>query len=79
MTRIIGKPNVSPVGSIELSSSFNRWALGSKLLTIEELDALEKTVIRHKLHPIITQETSDDQRQGHPNISRPTTVSASSP
>lgn len=54
--RVIGLGNVAPVGTIELSSSFNKWALGSKLLTIEELDALEKNVIKHTLHPIITQE-----------------------
>ncbi len=56
LTQIIGPDNVSPVGTIELSSSFNKWALGSKLLLIEELDAVDRNVIRHKLHPMITQE-----------------------
>jgi hypothetical protein len=57
LSAIIGKRNVSPVGSVELSSTFNKWALGSKLLLIEELRALDKRDVAHKLHPIITQET----------------------
>lgn len=56
LMRILGEDNCSPVGSVELSSAFNKWAHGSKLLWIEELDALEKNVIKHTLHPIITQE-----------------------
>jgi hypothetical protein len=56
MERIFGKDNVSPVGPDELSGQFNEWALKSILLVIEELRALEKTQIKHKLHPIITQE-----------------------
>lgn len=56
LTKIIGSSNVTPVGSHELASAFNKWALGSKLLTIEELDDVEKNIIKHTLHPIITQE-----------------------
>lgn len=56
LTHIIGDYNVTPVGSHELSSSFNKWALSSKLLKIEELDDVEKNIVKHTLHPIITQE-----------------------
>ena len=56
LTRILDKANVSVIGSAELSSTFNRWALGAKLLLIEELRALERREIANKLHPIITQE-----------------------
>jgi hypothetical protein len=56
LSLIIGKKNVAPLGHAELGSTFNRWALGSKLLLIEELRALDKREVAHKLHPIITQE-----------------------
>lgn len=57
LTCILGKLNVAPVGSSELSSTFNKWALGSKLILIEELRALDKREVAQKLHPLITQET----------------------
>jgi len=56
LTQILGDYNVTPVGSHELSSTFNKWALSSKLLKIEELDDVEKNIVKHTLHPIITQE-----------------------
>ena len=55
MERIYGKDNVSPVGPDELSGQFNEWALKCNLVVIEELRALEKTQIKNKLHPMITQ------------------------
>lgn len=55
LSEIIGRHNVSALGPAELSSSFNRWALTSKLLVIEELRGLDKREIAQKLHPLITQ------------------------
>jgi len=56
LSHIIGTKNVSPIGSAELSSTFNKWAMGCKLLLCEELRALERGEVAKKLHPIITQE-----------------------
>jgi Bifunctional DNA primase/polymerase, N-terminal/Family of unknown function (DUF5906) len=66
MGRIIGLANVSPVSSVELSSSFNKWAVGCKLVVIEELRSLDKREITHKLHPIITQEAIPVNDKGVP-------------
>ena len=68
VTRIIGVENVAPVSGHELSSSFNKWALASKLITIEELDALEKNIVKHTLHPIITQESLTINDKGIPTF-----------
>jgi hypothetical protein len=56
LARIIGMHNVSPLGPSELSSTFNKWALHSKLLVIEELRVLDKQASTKRLHPLITQE-----------------------
>lgn len=55
-SRLIGVRNVSPLGPAELNSEFNTFAVKSKLLLIEELNALEKRKAKDTLHNIITQE-----------------------
>jgi hypothetical protein len=54
--RILGRHNVSPVAETDLEGSFNRWAMATKLVLIEELRALDKRHVKNKLHPLITQE-----------------------
>jgi hypothetical protein len=56
ITHILGKHNVEPVGPSDLDSQFNEYALKSKLILIEELDALEKANVAKKLHPMVTEE-----------------------
>jgi hypothetical protein len=56
LTAILGVYNVSMISQSELSGTFNRWAMNAKLLLIEELRSVDKTDVKNKLHPLITQE-----------------------
>ena len=64
--RLIGKRNVSPVRTPELTSSFNSYAVKSKLLVVEEMDALDKRKAKDTLHSIITQEDIPINEKGIP-------------
>jgi hypothetical protein len=55
--RIVGKHNTSHVDQNGLDSQFNEWAQKAKLITIEELRALDKGKVKLNLHHMITQET----------------------
>jgi hypothetical protein len=68
LARILGLRNVSPVGASELSSSFNKWALESKLILIEELRALESRSMAQNLHALITQERIPINDKGVPTF-----------
>jgi hypothetical protein len=57
VTQLLGPHNVAPIGEDELDSTFNEWALKSKLLLVEELQALDRGAVKKKLHPLITQES----------------------
>ena len=57
LSEIIGRKNVAPITGKELSSPFNKWAVGSLLLLIEELRSIDRKEVANHLHPIITQET----------------------
>lgn len=65
LTLILGKDNVSPVGLVELDSQFNRWAMSTRLILVEELRALDSRQVAKKLHPMITQDriTINDKNQ----------------
>lgn len=55
VSRILGMHNVSPLGDTELESQFTEWAKKSKLLVIEELQALDRGKVKKTLHSLITQ------------------------
>ena len=67
-TKILGERNVSPVNTSMLSSQFNRWALSTKLIVIEELDAVERNVVKHSLHPLITEARTPINDKGVPTF-----------
>lgn len=54
---ILGKGNAETVSQNDLLSTFNGWALKTKLLVIEELRALDRGAAKDTLHDIITQES----------------------
>ena len=68
LARILGMHNVSPITSAELSSTFNKWAIGAKLLVVEELRALDKREVKMRLHPMITQELIPINDKGIPTF-----------
>jgi hypothetical protein len=53
---ILGKHNVATLSQNDLHGDFNGWALRAKLIWIEELRALDRTEVKNKLHPLVTQE-----------------------
>lgn len=66
LTAIIGRPNVHPVGAIELGAQFNRWAAATKLIVAEELRAVDRREISQKLHPLITEDVISINDKGIP-------------
>jgi hypothetical protein len=54
--KIIGDHNVVQVSQSDLAGSFNGYAMRTKLISIEELRALDKGSVKMALHDIITQD-----------------------
>jgi hypothetical protein len=55
LAALIGENNWQPLTQDILANGFTGWATRSKLVTVEELRAVQKTEISKKLHPWITQ------------------------
>jgi hypothetical protein len=56
MMRLLGKGNFATLTEDDIDSSFNEWAERSKLIVIEELQALDRGAVKKRLHHLITQE-----------------------
>jgi hypothetical protein len=56
LSKIIGEHNVTQVSQSDLAGSFNGYAMRTKLISIEELRALDKGSVKMALHDIITQD-----------------------
>jgi hypothetical protein len=56
LAKIIGEHNRTVVTQKDLAGNFNGFAMRSKLITIEELRALDKGSVKETLHELITQD-----------------------
>lgn len=66
--KIIGDHNVARVSQSDLAGSFNGYAMRTKLITIEELRALDKGSVKMALHDIITQDTISINEKNMPKF-----------
>lgn len=56
LAAVIGENNREIVSQTDLAGSFNGYAMRTKLITIEELRAVERSSVKNSLHDIITQD-----------------------
>lgn len=65
----IGRHNRSPVSQNDLAGNFNGYAMNTKLITIEELRAVERNSVKTALHDIITQDDISINQKNLPTFS----------